>query len=178
MLFRGVSALLLMNNIYVYSRLCWLTLFFLLTGQAARAQAPIWQTAIAAGGDSQVRATAPDGHGNVYIVGLFSYSVTFGSTTLNSAGGLDIFVAKWSSASNSFTWAQRVGSSGNELAQAVVVNGANVYVGGYFQSGSLNFGSIGLTNAGVNNLFVAKLTDAGNTSSWTWANAWEGPTMT
>jgi hypothetical protein len=159
-----------MKHISAISYICWVALFLAFSGPRAWAQAPVWQTVIgASGGSSQVRATAPDGNGNVYLVGLFSGTATFGSTLLTSAGGLDIFVAKWNEASNTFVWAQRAGGASDELAQAVAVNGPNVYVGGYFLSPIARFGSLALTNGGGNDVFTAKITDAGAGSSWTWA---------
>ena len=72
----------------------------LLAAPGARAQAPIWQTAVAVNGAaSMVTATAIDASGNVHVAGYFTGTVSFGATTLTSAGDRDVFVAKWSRAS-------------------------------------------------------------------------------
>ena len=41
-----------------------------------------------------VTATAIDASGNVYVAGYFTGTISFGATTLTSAGDRDVFVAK------------------------------------------------------------------------------------
>ena len=86
------------------------------TGQVALAQSPAWQSAITLGqtgtGFSEVRTTAVDAAGNVYVAGDFSGTLQVGNTVLTAPGREGIFVAKWSSASRSFVWAQRAGGEG------------------------------------------------------------------
>ena len=153
-----------------------LAVLLLLAGPVVRAQAPAWQMAMAIGGDfSAVTATAPDAGGQVYLVGWFSGTVRLGSTTLTSAGSDDIFVAKWNSLSNSFVWTQRAGGISDDHPTAVVVQGTSVYVAGDFQGPTAEFGSITLVNAGAGppyykyDVFVTKLTDAGTSASFVWA---------
>ena len=144
-------------------------LLLLLNSVLAQAQAPVWQTAIATGGGgSRVEATVTDASGNVYVAGGFSGTVNFGNTTLVSAGSSDIFVAKWSSTSGSFAWAQRAGGSDYDYAAALALNGSNVYVTGAF-IGTAGFGTTSLTSTGSFDVFVAKLNDAGSSASFSWA---------
>lgn len=141
----------------------------LLAALGARAQAPIWQTAVAVNGAaSMVTATAIDASGNVYVAGYFTGTVSFGATTLTSAGNRDVFVAKWSRASAAFVWAQRAGGTGSDDATAVAVSGASVYVAGQF-AGTATFGGRGITSFGLNDAFTAKLTDGGTNGGWEWA---------
>ena len=145
--------------------------------QRARAQAPAWQSAravaaasAAAGTNySDVTATAVDAAGNVYLAGNFRNNVVLGSTPLSSVGSDDVFVAKFNLASNQFVWAQRAGGAGLDKATALVVSGTSVYVAGYFNGPTAGFGTTTLTTVGGNDVFVAKLTDAGPTSSFVWA---------
>ncbi|GAB3582069.1 hypothetical protein GCM10027345_25690 [Hymenobacter daeguensis] len=109
-----------------------------------------------------------DASGNVYVTGLFTGTLTLGPTTLVSAGGNDVFVAKWSEASNGFLWAQRAGGTGDDQPYALALNGASVYVTGSF-NGTAAFGSTTLTSAGAADVFVAKLTDAGSSSRFVWS---------
>lgn len=112
---------------------------------------------------------------SVYVAGWFAGSqASFGSTSLLNSGPLgypDLFVAKLTDAGNtaSFTWAQRAGGTGDDVAASLAVSGTSVYVAGFFDGHTADFGSTRLTNAGNTNVFVAKLTDAGSTSSFTWA---------
>jgi hypothetical protein len=114
---------------------------------------------------------------NIYVVGSFYANVaTFGTLTLTSSGTSDAFIAKLTEtgADATFTWVQRVGGNLEDEASAVVVNGADVYVTGLFQSSSVVLGSTTFTNpfyggAFRYNIFAAKLTDAGATSTYAWA---------
>ena len=153
-------------------------LFLLLTWRLpAAGQAPAWQsaravavaTAVATTNYSVVTATAVDAAGNVYLAGIFLNTVALGSTTLSSLGSYDVFVAKFSPASNQFLWALRAGGTGSDEAYALAVSGTSVYVAGNFQSPTADFSATTLINAGDYDGFVAKLTDAGGTGSFAWA---------
>ena len=63
-----------------------------------------------AGGTSieYVRNIALDKSGNSYITGQFGSSATFGSTTLTTSGGFDIFLAKFDNSGN-VVWASKAG---------------------------------------------------------------------
>ena len=154
---------------YSFLRALLFAALFLVFTPVARAQAPTWQMAMAAGGGgSRVEATVADANGNVYIAGGFSGTVGFGSTTLVSAGSSDIFVAKWSTTTNRFVWAQRAGGVNYDYAAALTLSDTNVYVVGAF-IGTADFGPASLTSTGSFNVFVAKLTDAGTSTGFTWA---------
>ena len=146
-------------------------LFMLLTGLVAHAQAPAWQMALAT--NAAVQATATDSDGNVYLAGDFTGAVNFSSTSLVSSGGSDVFIAKWSSISKSFVWAQRAGGNSNETASGVAVAGPNVYVTGQF-AGTAGFGTISLADAGNGDGFVAKLNNVGSSSNFVWAERMGG----
>ncbi|WP_353718711.1 T9SS type A sorting domain-containing protein [Dyadobacter sp. 676] len=69
---------------------------------------------------------------SVYITGYYSGSETFGSTTLTSAGGLDVFVAKTSTSGN-IEWAKSVGGPGDDNPVWISSNqNGEVLVGGWF----------------------------------------------
>jgi len=152
-------------------------LTLLLNGQAVRAQTPAWQTAILStldrGNQAGIDATTSDANGNVYVVGSFLGTIQIGSTTLTSVGSTDVFVAKWSSRTGTYLWAQRAGGSGTDYIHGVSVSGTSVYVAGEFFGSTTTFGATTLTNAdasaNTSDIFVAKLTDAGTASSFAWA---------
>jgi hypothetical protein len=133
-----------------------------------------WQTAVGFGqsgsNGSGVAGVASDKAENVYIMGSFTGTATFGSTTLTAPGaGTFMFVAKWSHASQAFVWAMQVAAT----ARAIAVAGASVYVTGSCTSGTA-FGSSTASgpSAGAYPVaFVARLNDAGTSASWAWAQA-------
>lgn len=160
----------------------WLWLL-LLTMAGARAQAPAWQMAMSVGPTTgvptPVRGMATDANGNVYLVGSFSGTASFGTFSLTSAGFTDAFVAKWNPVQQVFTWAQQMGGTGSDEALAVAVSGSSVYVVGKMSSSAPVFGTITLSGAGSADGFVTKLTDAGPATNFAWArlvggNAAEG----
>jgi beta-propeller repeat-containing protein len=108
---------------------------------------------------------AVDTTGNILVTGSFSDSATFGSvepnkTVLTSAGGLDIFVAKYAP-DGSHDWATQAGGTVREIGQGIAVDAAgNSVVTGFF-SGLVTFGAdepneTVLTSAGREDIFVAK----------------------
>ena len=162
----------LMKYSYSFFGVWQLAAFLLLcfAGSVARAQAPAWQMAVAArGNESHITATAADASGNVYVAGDFYGTLVLGNLTLTSVGDGDAFVAKWSTATNSFIWARRAGGPGLDQAYGVAVSGANVYVAGSFV-GAADFGTTTLTSSTANyDAFVAKLTDVGPGTGFVWA---------
>ena len=55
------------------------------------------------------------------------------------------------------------------MASALCVNGSNVHVAGSFSGTGATFGASTLNSLGFTDLFVARLTDAGNSASILWA---------
>ena len=107
-----------------------------------------------------------DANGNVYIIGNFSSaSITFGSTTLtnaNNSGASDIFIAKYDTAGN-VLWAKSAGGFSGDYCYGLSTDiSGNVYISGGFGSATITFGSTTLTNAGINDIFIAKFDVAGN----------------
>ncbi|MFD2721823.1 T9SS type A sorting domain-containing protein [Hymenobacter monticola] len=149
-----------------------LALFFLVFRLPTAAQTPTWQSAqavaVATRAGSSVTAITVDAVGNVYLAGVFATTVTLGTTTLTSFGSEDIFVAKFNPTSNQFVWAQSAGGMALDQPNDIVVSGNSVYVAGIFYSTTARFGAVTLPLTGTSGGFIAKLTDAGNTSSFTW----------
>ncbi len=111
------------------------------------------------------QSIAVDANGNSYVTGYFSDSATFGSTTLTSSGGNDIFIAKLDSSGN-WLWAKKAGGTSGDYVNGIAVDASgNSYVTGYFNT-SATFGSATLASSGSYDIFVAKLDSSGN---WLWA---------
>jgi hypothetical protein len=130
-----------------------------------RAQNPFFSWAARAGGteDDFSRGIATDAAGNCYVTGSFSGTATFGSTNLTSAGGYDIFVARYDS-TGQLVWVRQAGSASAEIEEGrgiALDSGGNVYVTGGF-AGTANFGGTNLTSSGGLDIFLAKFTNVGD----------------
>jgi Beta-propeller repeat len=156
----------------------------------------VWATSVAGTGDDCSAigqasclvglAIAVDGLGNSYVTGLFNGTATnptiFGpgepnQTPLISAGGTDVFVAKYDS-TGKLVWAKRAGGAGDDHGGGIAVDGlgnsyvtgvgaitrANMFVTKYDSTGSLvwaksasgNFQvGAGVALDGLGNIYVA-----------------------
>src|SRR5437868_12224725 len=114
-------------------------------------QVPSWVWANSAGGTNHNFGVdiALDANGNVYAVGYFESSpISFGTITLTSAGGFDIFVVKYNSGGN-VLWAKRIGGVIDDYGLSIATDaGGNVYVTGSYGSSSITIGPFVLTNTG------------------------------
>jgi hypothetical protein len=127
--------------------------------------------------NNTINGIAADNAGNYVITGSFSGTLTLGNTTLTSAGGDDIYIAKFN-ASHILQWAVRSGGVNNEAGKAIAIDASNnIYVTGYFGSSSITLGAATLSNAsqtpGVNDIFVTRLNP--NTGATVWAQKAGGP---
>jgi hypothetical protein len=106
-------------------------------------------------------AITSDANGNTYVAGAFVGTATFAtspmSTTLTSAGDVDIFIAKYD-ASGNVLWAKREGGTHGDAANAIKYDGfGNIYVVGSYAE-STDFDGTILTNPtpGRMDVYVAK----------------------
>ena len=134
-------------------------------------KSPIIPFASGAGSDDDDAAydVSSDSLGNVYLTGYFSSDAVFSdSISLVSSGGKDIFLAKYDSRGNCI-WALSAGSSGDDLATAVINdNSGNIFIGGAF-SGTVSFGDdTVLESNGGEDVFIAKYDSSG---SFIWAKS-------
>ena len=117
----------------------------------------------AGSGISNISGMAADVNGNLHITGWFSGSITFGSTTLTSAGASDVLVVKLNN-SGEWVWAKSFGGTADDKGGGIDTDSAgNVFVNGTFRS--MTIGSTVLTSVGLDDLFVMKLDSTGN-SLW------------
>ena len=110
-------------------------------------------------------SVATDGNGNVLITGSFmSPNITFGTTTLNNVGIVNIFLVKYDAAGN-IIWAKSAGGFLLDFAFSVTTDASeNVLVTGGFLSPDITFGTTTLTNAYAGNydMFIVKYDALGN----------------
>lgn len=109
--------------------------------------------------------------GKLYVAGYFNSggpvgggpTAAFGSTQLQAVGGSDAFLTRLTDTGSTgrFDWAQAAGSTADDVANAVTLNGVTPCVGGYFTGASFALGATTLRNlhTGSATSFVASLTD-------------------
>ena len=120
--------------------------------------APAFEWATSAGGlkNDKTRAINIDREGNVFITGEATDEVTFGSTTVKGAGGMDFFLAKLDPRGR-ILWARMGGGSLVDRGYGVATDAAgNCYVTGHYQSRDADFSGTKLTNRGDYDIFTAK----------------------
>ncbi len=153
-----------------------LIVFIVLVFLSTTTDAQTWEWAKSAHGafDDWGQSTAVDVSGNTFVAGMFtSTSITFGNTVLkntdstntgNSGFSMDIFLVKYDVTGN-VLWAKSVEGTDNmdERVFSIAVDGiGNVYLAGMYSSPTLSFDSITITNAGIENIFLAKYDPNGN----------------
>lgn len=105
---------------------------------------------------------ALDASDNCYVTGWFDGTNDFGGVTLTnqSAGGSDIFVAKYN-ASGALQWVQRAGGTSSNYGRGVGTDtNGNVYVAGTYQ-GPASFNGVNLPATSGEEFFLAKYNNAG-----------------
>jgi hypothetical protein len=139
----------------------------------------VWARGMGGTSQDDSWSIAVDSAGNVYTTGFFEGTADFdpgaGTVNLTSAGIRDIFVQKLD-ASGTLVWARRMGGtiSSDEARSIAVDSAGNVYTTGFFE-GTVDFdpgaGTVNLSSAGNNEIFVQKLDASGN---FVWARRMGG----
>lgn len=105
--------------------------------------------------------------GNIFITGKYSgMELPLNTDTLlNSSGGFEIFLIRYDNSGNEI-WAKSIGGVDSDLSFGIDndIDG-NVFITGVFESATIAFATIVLTNssmAGSDDIFVAKYDNSGN----------------
>lgn len=97
----------------------------------------LWANAYGSTGTDYGQSVVTDASSNIFMCGVFSGTVNFGGTSKTSAGGYDVFVAKYNSA-GALQWVTQYGGAGSETATDIALDGSgNVYVSGGLLTGEL-----------------------------------------
>ncbi len=132
----------------------------------------VWSESFGDEFDDWGRAIATDEAGYFIVTGHFAGTANFGGGDLTSAGGADIFVAKFGPAGN-HVWSRRFGGSYSDVGYGIAIDGAgNVVVTGHFQD-TVDFGGGPLeSDDGSFDIFVAKFDPTG---AHLWSQRFGGP---
>lgn len=105
---------------------------------------------------------------NVYIIGTYAGTSTFGPFTVNQIGGTDVVVAKLSAATGVYAWATGVGSLTGDAANAICIDasGNPIALGTYNTSITLGATTLNATGGSSSDLFVAKFNTATGAVLW------------
>jgi len=123
---------------------------------AGAAPSRVWSHNVGGTGADVARTMTPLADGSALVTGYFRNTVAFGSTSLTSAGGDDIFVAKVD-ANGAYQWAVRFGGTDDDWGfESAVGPDGSITVVGYFKN-TVTFGSTTLTSAGQTDPFVLRL---------------------
>lgn len=110
---------------------------------------------IGGGANDAGNGVAVDGLGNVYVIGNYGSSISFGATTLNVVGANDVFIAKYNS-NGDLAWVQRITGDGTDEGKGIAVDSnGDIYVIGQV---STNAGFFNTTANVIANTPVRKQT--------------------
>jgi PKD-like domain/GEVED domain/Secretion system C-terminal sorting domain/Beta-propeller repeat len=126
----------------------------------------LWALNAGTAGTEIPQAVAVDASGNAYVTGYFNTTgIAFGSTTLTTTGGTDIFTVKYNAA-GSVAWAKNAGGASTDYGRNIAVDASsNVYVSGQFNSAAITVGTTTVSTVGSYDGFVLKYNSAG-TPQW------------
>jgi hypothetical protein len=124
-----------------------------------------WSNRYGGTGNDSGLSLAATSVNNGYLTGYFQNTIDFGTGPLVSAGATDLFLLKFNS-TGGWMIAQRFGSTLDDIANGVAVDGSdNAVITGSF-TGTVNFGGINLVSAGGTDIFVCKYEGVGNLLLW------------
>jgi hypothetical protein len=120
-----------------------------------------WNQVVGGNGAQLAYSVATDAAGNIYSIGYFQTEVTFqGFAPVSSAGGADIFLAKFN-AGGTPQWTQRRGGTGDDAGFGIACDASgNVTVTGAFHD-TMSLGGSSLISAGGYDGFLARYNTSG-----------------
>lgn len=116
----------------------------------------LWSRALGGTGTDSANGVAVHGAGDVVVAGGFQASADLGGGTLTSAGGTDLFLARYTAGGSWLTNAQ-AGDAAEQECRAVAVDASGFAIpAGRFQGG-IDLGGGTLLSEGGHDAFAAKL---------------------
>jgi len=139
------------------------TTLFLFALGALVATPPQWAWFQKTEGDGACNtyALTSNSQNRIIVAGCFSGTVSFGTQTLISQGGLDAWVAQLDDGGN-WLWARSMGGTDDDWASELCVDAQdNIYVGGCYRQ-SIIIGASTLTSLGDKDIFCVKYSGSGD----------------
>ncbi len=120
----------------------------------------VWSQRFGGTSSDTGRGLAIDSTGDIVVVGSFAGTANFGGANLVSAGGGDVFLAKYTSA-GAHVWSQRQGGTSTDDATDIAVDASDeVLMTGHFGA-TTNLGGASLVSAGAFDAFLARYSTGG-----------------
>ncbi|MBN1460483.1 MAG: hypothetical protein JXA57_13185 [Armatimonadetes bacterium] len=115
----------------------------------------IWSHRYGDQNEDQMRAIAVGTDGSVYVAGIFRGTINLGGDVLTSAGGYDIFIAKYTPG-GVHVWSRRFGDAQHQYVGGLVVTsiGEPIMAGSFY--GSVNFGGTNHVSAGGTDIYLVR----------------------
>jgi hypothetical protein len=130
---------------------------------------PKWADDFGSGGKQFAWHVAAGPDGNVAVTGDFDATIVFPGTTpttLTTAGGQDIFLAKLQGDTGAKIWSKQFGNGFNQTAYGLAIDSKNNLVIGGPAAGTTSFGGSDHTAAGGFDAYVAHFDKDGG---WQWS---------
>ncbi len=126
----------------------------------------VWAKSIGGAADDEGNSISCDPDGNIFVTGMYeSNSISFGSSTITTAGKHDIFLVGYNQ-SGQLLWTKNIGGKNDDNGSTVTNDGdGNIYLSGKFRSATVDLGEKSLTNAGKDgnygDIFMTKYNTSG-----------------
>ncbi len=129
----------------------------------ANSQGWMWAKQFTGAGQNQPVGIAYDATGCSYTYGNFTSTVNQDALTLTCSGPQDIYFAKYDK-NGQVLWLKQFGGLGSETAISMIFSkdGNYIYLLGYTNSLTCSFDGNGLSNTGLNDIFLTKYDLNGN----------------
>ena len=135
-------------------------------------EAGLWLVPLVSAEGANAHSVVLTEQGDVVVAGVFGGTLELGDETLVSAGGLDLFVARWTAAGE-LLWARRFGGPGDEHEASITAgNDGRLLLVAEFSDVLELPGLPPLVSLGLGDILVLQL-DAGGTPEW--ARSFGGP---
>lgn len=114
--------------------------------------------------DVDLMRVRTDLSGNVYITGIISSPVTFGTITISPLSGADSFIAKYT-ANMDLVWVKRIASNNNSAPTDIEVRNNTILLTGNIDGGAVSIGTQEFANPFGASGIIANL-DLNGTVNW------------